>query len=135
MVDSLCNRSWIGESTLFNRRTRSMKYMLLLYTTESEVPENDPELYQAWVTLLQELKAAGVLLDNNGLAPVANATTVRVRNGKTLTTDGPFAETHEQMGGYFLLELPDLDEAIRWAAKIPHAKYGSVEIRPLWDQI
>jgi len=112
-----------------------MKYMLLLYTTESEVPENDPELYQAWVTLLQELKAAGVLLDNNGLAPVANATTVRVRNGKTLTTDGPFAETHEQMGGYFLLELPDLDEAIRWAAKIPHAKYGSVEIRPLWDQI
>jgi len=112
-----------------------MKYMLLLYTPESEVPENDPALYQNWVTLLQELKGAGVLLDNNGLAPVANATTVRVRNGKTLSTDGPFAETHEQMGGYFLLELPDLDEAIRWAEKIPHATYGSVEIRPLWDQI
>ena len=83
---------------------------------------------------MQELKAAGVLLDNNGLAPVANATTVRVRNAKTLITDGPFAETHEQMGGYFLLDLQDLDEAIRWAEKIPHAKYGSVEIRPLWDQ-
>jgi hypothetical protein len=112
-----------------------MKYMMLLYTVESEVPENDPELFQSWITLLQELKAAGVLLDNNGLAPTANATTVRVRNGKTLTTDGPFAETHEQMGGYFVLDLQDLDEAIRWAEKIPHAKYGSVEIRPLWDQI
>jgi hypothetical protein len=112
-----------------------MKYMMLLYTADAEVPEDDPELYQNWVTLLQELKAAGVLLDNNGLAPIANATTVRVRNGKTLTTDGPFAETHEQMGGYFLLDLQDLDEAIRWAEKIPHAKYGSVEIRPLWDQI
>jgi len=111
-----------------------MKYMLLLYTNESEVPENAPDLYNEWVTLLGELKAAGVLLDSNGLAPVANATTVRVRNGKTLTTDGPFAETHEQFGGFFLLELPDLDEAIRWAEKIPHATYGSVEIRPLWDQ-
>jgi hypothetical protein len=112
-----------------------MKYMLLLYTPESEVPENAPDLYQDWLTLLQELKVAGVLLDSNGLAPVANATTVRIRNGKALTTDGPFAETHEQLGGFFLLELQDLDEAIRWAEKIPHAKYGSVEIRPLWDQV
>ena len=119
----------------FQLEKKIVKYMMLLYTAESEVPEDDPELFQNWVTLLQELKAAGVLLDNNGLAPVANATTVRVRNGKALITDGPFAETHEQMGGYFLLELQDLDEAIRWAEKIPHAKYGSVEIRPLWDQI
>src|SRR5580765_2228220 len=96
---------------LLQQENKIMKYMLLLYTTESEVPENTPDLYQDWVTLLQELKAAGVLLDNNGLAPTANATTVRVRNGKTLTTDGPFAETHEQLGGYFLLELQDLDEA------------------------
>jgi len=111
-----------------------MKYMLLLYTNESEIPENATDLYQEWVTLLGELKGAGVLLDSNGLAPVANATTVRVRSGKTLTTDGPFAETHEQLGGFFMLELQDLDEAIRWAEKIPHATYGSVEIRPLWDQ-
>jgi len=111
-----------------------MKYMLLLYTNESEIPENATDLYQEWVTLLEELKGAGVLLDSNGLAPVANATTVRVRSGKTLTTDGPFAETHEQLGGFYLLELQDLDEAIRWAEKIPHATYGSVEIRPLWDQ-
>ena len=80
----------------------------------------------------KELKAAGVLLANNGLDPVTNATTVRVRDGKTLITDGPFAETHEQLGGYFLLECNDLDEAIRWAEKIPTAKYGSIEIRPLW---
>jgi hypothetical protein len=112
-----------------------MKYMMLLYTAESEVPDNDPGLFQEWMTLLQELKAAGVLLDHNGLAPVASATTVRVRSGKALTTDGPFAETHEQLGGFLLLELQDLDEAIRWAGKIPHSKYGSVEIRPLWDQI
>jgi hypothetical protein len=111
-----------------------MKYMLLLYTNEADVPENSPELYQEWMTLLQELKGAGVLLDSNGFAPVANATTVRVRSGKTLTTDGPFAETHEQLGGFYLLELQDLDEAIGWAEKIPHATYGSVEIRPLWDQ-
>jgi hypothetical protein len=120
---------------LFQQENKIVKYMMLLYTVESEVPDDDPELFQTWATLLRDLKAAGVLLDNNGLAPTANATTVRVRNGKTLTTDGPFAETHEQMGGYFLLELPDLDEAIRWAEKIPHAKYGSVEIRPLWDQV
>ena len=75
-----------------------------------------------------------MLLDNNGLAPIATATTVRVRDGKTLTTDGPFAETHEQFGGYFMLDCADLDEALGWAAKISHAKYGSVEVRPLWSE-
>jgi hypothetical protein len=67
---------------------------------------------------------------------VADATTVRVRNGETLTTDGPFAETHEQLGGYYLLDCKDLDEAIAWAEKFPTAKYGSIEIRPLnvWSQ-
>ena len=116
-----------------------MKYMLLMYTNESEAtkftPEESQALFQSWQTLLKEAQDAGVLLSNTGLAPIANATTVRVRNGQTLCTDGPFAETHEQLGGFFLLECKDLDEAIRWASKIPHAKYGSVEIRPLWDQI
>lgn len=116
-----------------------MKYMLLMYSKESETQEWTQEeaqaLFQTWQTLLREAKDAGVLLSNTGLSPVANATTVRVREGKTLITDGPFAETHEQLGGFILLECKDLDEALRWAAKIPHAKYGSVEIRPLWDQI
>jgi hypothetical protein len=116
-----------------------MKYMLLMYANETETQELTQEeaqaLFQTWQALLKEAKDAGVLLSNTGLSPTANATTVRVRDRQTLCTDGPFAETHEQLGGFFMLECRDIDEAIGWAAKIPHAKYGSVEIRPLWDQI
>ncbi len=116
-----------------------MKYMLLMYADESETakftPEESQALYQTWQTLLKEAQEAGVLESSTGLSPITNATTVRVRNSQTLITDGPFAETHEQLGGFFVLECKDLDEAIRWAAKIPHAQYGSVEIRPLWDQV
>lgn len=114
-----------------------MKYMLLMYASESTAANFDPQelqqVQQNWFALLKDTKEAGVLVTNNGLAPIANATTVRVRDGKTLTTDGPFAETHEQLGGFFILDCKDLDEAIGWAARIPHAKYGSVEIRPLWS--
>ncbi len=114
-----------------------MKYVLLMYANESEAPKS-PEAFRAaserWQALSAEVNAAGVLLSNSGLSPVANATTVRVRNGKTLATDGPFAETHEQLAGYFLLECKDLDEAIGWAAKIPTAEYGSIEVRPTWGQ-
>jgi hypothetical protein len=80
---------------------------------------------------LRDAQAAGVLESTGGL-PSGNTTTVRVREGKTLTTDGPFAETHEQLGGYFLLDCENLDEAMAWAAKIPAAQYGAIEIRPLW---
>jgi len=116
-----------------------MKYMLLMYANESEAPKTAEEhqaVAQAWYAFGKEAEAAGVLLSNNGLSPVADATTVRVRSGKTLISDGPFAETHEQLGGYYLLDLKDLDEAIRWAEKIPTAKYGSIEVRPLnqWSQ-
>jgi hypothetical protein len=111
--------------------------MLLMYANESEVPKT-PEEQQAaapvWYALGEEMKAAGVWLSSSGLSPIADATTVRVRDGKTLITDGPFAETHEQLGGYFLLDCKDLDEAIRWAEKIPTAKYGSIEVRPQWSQ-
>ncbi len=116
-----------------------MKYMLLMYASETVQPQLTPEelstLQRAWGAYMQEAKAAGVLVDNNGLAPVSSATTVRVREGKTLTTDGPFAETHEQLAGFSLLECQDLDDAIGWAARVPMARYGSVEIRPLWDQV
>ncbi len=116
-----------------------MKYMLLMYASDSFVPET-PEEQQAvarevWFDLMKEMKTVGVLISQNGLSPVTNATTVRVRKGKTLITDGPFAETHEQLGGFFLLDCKDLDEALRWAEKIPHAKYGSVEVRPLWSEV
>lgn len=113
-----------------------MKYLLLMYWNQSETPEYTPEeqreLQRAWLDYNKEAKDAGVLIDTNGLAPATSATTIRVRDGKTLTTDGPFAETHEQMGGYYVLDCADLDEAIRWAERIPAAKQGSIEIRPLW---
>ncbi len=115
-----------------------MKYMLLMYADESIASKFTPEEYQAagqaWYAYGKEVEAAGVLVSNSGLSPVTDATTVRVRDGKTLTTDGPFAETHEQLGGYYLLDCKDLDEAIGWAAKIPSAKYGSIEVRPVWSQ-
>ena len=113
-----------------------MKYLLLMYANEAEAP-NTPEELQAiagaWYAYMEEATAAGVLLSNGGLAPSATPTTERIRDGRTLTTDGPFAETHEQVGGYSVLECKDLEEAIHWAEKIPTAKYGSVEICPLWS--
>jgi hypothetical protein len=115
-----------------------MKYLLLMYANESEAPNKTPEEYQAaaqaWGDFGKEIEAAGVVLSNNGLSSVTDATTLRVRNGKTLIADGPFAETHEQLGGYYLLDCQDLDEALRWAAKIPSATYGSIEVRPTWSQ-
>lgn len=116
-----------------------MKYMLLMYANESAAPKS-PEEYQAaaqaWAAFGEQARAAGVLLSNNGLTSISDATTVKVRNGKILTADGPFAETHEQLGGYYLFDCKDLDEAIGWAARIPTAEYGSIEIRPLnrWSQ-
>jgi len=115
-----------------------MKYMLLMYSNEAEMPKLTPDelkdLQQDWYTYMKEAEAAGVLVDNNGLSHVATATTVRVRNGKTLTTDGPFAETHEQLAGFSIFNCKDLDEAIGWAARVPTAKYGSIEIRTLYLQ-
>jgi hypothetical protein len=114
-----------------------MKYMLLMYADESKVPQT-LEAQQAaapvWSALAEHMKAAGVWLSSSGLSPIANATTLRVQEGKTLITNGPFAETHEQLGGYFLLECNELDEALQWASKIPRAKYGSIEMCPLWGQ-
>ena len=89
------------------------------------------EMYAANGTFTQELMNSGCMKGGSELAPIANASTVRVRNGKTVTTDGPFAETKEQLGGYYVIDVPDLDAAINWAAKIPSAPFGSIEIRPL----
>jgi hypothetical protein len=86
-----------------------------------------------WQELHQELQQAGVLVDNNGLAGIEAATTVRVRDGETQITDGPFAETKEILAGYFVLDVPDLDTALTYAAKVPTAAYGSVEVRPVWS--
>jgi hypothetical protein len=114
-----------------------MKYLLTIYADESRyatmTPEDSAALMQAYGAFGQEAQAAGVMLGGEGLQPTATATTVRVRDGETLLTDGPFAETREQLGGYYLLDCADLDEANRWAAKIPDAAGGAVEVRPVMD--
>jgi len=113
-----------------------MKYLLLMYADESIGSNYSKEELQAaaktWAEFRQEMSASGRLIASGGVPVPANVTTVRVRNNKTMVTDGLFAETHEQLGGYFLVDCKDLDEAIRWAEKIPTAKYGSIEIRTLW---
>lgn len=115
-----------------------MQYMLLIYGDEKAWGEMTEakmqEMYAAYGTYTQELMASGALRGGSELHPVTTATTVRSRNGKTQTTDGPFAETKEQLGGYYLIDVPNLDEAIKWAAKIPSAAWGCVEVRPLTEQ-
>jgi hypothetical protein len=112
-----------------------MKYMLLIYLDEqkplSEVERQN--CYAESTLLAQELHANGKYLGANPLHPTSMATSVRVRDGKRLVTDGPFAETREQLGGYFLIEAKNLDEAIGIAARIPMARTGSVEVRPVID--
>jgi hypothetical protein len=112
-----------------------MEYMILIYADERAWAGLDEQqlkaAYQEYMDYTQDLIKAGVLKGGSELKPVSTATTVRVRGGKVLTTDGPFAETKEQLGGYYLLEVPDLDAAVRWAGKCPGAKHGTCEVRPL----
>jgi len=113
-----------------------MKYMLLIYLDEKNpLPETErQECYVESTQLAQELHANGKYLGANPLHPTAMATSVRVRNGKRLVTDGPFAETREQLGGYFLIDAKDLDDALGVAARIPMARKGGVvEVRPVID--
>jgi len=112
-----------------------MQYLLLIYDDETKWATMDPALGQAmmaeYFTFTENVKKAGNYVGGEALQPTHTATTVRVRDGKTMTTDGPFAETREQLGGYYLVEAKDLDEAIAIAAKIPSAKIGSIEVRPI----
>jgi hypothetical protein len=110
------------------------EYLLLMYHPHEggPAPEEMAAAHQRWQKYHQDLTEAGVLVSNRGLSPVESATTVRVRDGETQFTDGPFAETKEYLGGYFLIAVDDLDTALKWAAQIPVAEYGSVEVRPLW---
>jgi hypothetical protein len=109
-----------------------MKYMLLIYSKENDWTQSEMEqCYTDSVQLTHELNANGQYLGASPLHSVAMATSVRVRDGKKLVTDGPFAETREQLGGYFLIDAQDLDEAIAIAERIPSARKGTVEIRPI----
>jgi hypothetical protein len=111
-----------------------VKYMLLIYMSENAMNESERErCYKDSTQLAHDLSASGQYLSANPLHPVGMATSVRVREGKRLVTDGPFAETREQLGGYFLIDSKNLDEAIKIAERIPAAQKGTVEVRPVID--
>src|SRR5215204_5673206 len=111
-----------------------MKYLLLIYMSENALTPTEREQCLAESTKLTwDLKDAGQYISASPLQPIATATTVRIREGKRLVTDGPFAETREQLGGYYLVDAANLDEAINIASKIPGARRGTVEIRPIFE--
>ena len=115
-----------------------MKYILLIYDNEQAWAKlNEAEQYKVYGEYMQfteDIKASRNYLAGSQLHPIATASSVRVRDGKELVTDGPFAETHEQLGGYYLIEAKDLDEATKIAARIPSARYGTVEVRPVVER-
>jgi hypothetical protein len=109
-----------------------MKYMLLIYAADNAIDESQRQhCYEESMQLTHELAARGQFLGASPLQPVSTATSVRLREGKRLVTDGPFAETREHLGGYFVIDAKDLNEAIGIAARIPGARWGTVEIRPM----
>jgi hypothetical protein len=114
-----------------------MRYLLLIYGDESgwgNLSEADQQTEMAkWYQYTEEMRAAGVSDQAEALQPTATATSVRSRNGEPIVTDGPFAETKEQLGGYYLLDVADLDEAIKWASKCPAAPVGTIELRPIQE--
>ena len=113
-----------------------MQYLLLIYNNESAMlsrpAEEAKQSMAAYMAYAETMRKAGVLVGGQRLRPTNDATTVRAANGKTSVLNGPFAETKEQLGGYFLIEAPDLDEALAWAKRCPGAASGSIEVRPVW---
>ena len=112
-----------------------MRYLLLIYTEEPTEPSTADEMaeMEAYNAFTREVQERGLFRGGEALHSTSSATTVRVRNGETVTTDGPFAETKEALGGYYLLDARDLDEAVEMAAKIPAARHGSIEVRPIFE--
>ena len=112
-----------------------MEYMLLIYVNEAEgrrrSDAEQAQMHREYMAFTQDISSAGKNKGGNALQQIASASTVPVRDGKTMVTDGPFAETKEQLGGYYLVEAKDLDEAISIAARIPGGKHGSIEVRPV----
>ena len=114
-----------------------MQYLILIYSNEQADANATKEETEAWMgedmAYTEALSQSGLMRGGEALHPTSAATTVRVKDGKTLTTHGPFAETKEQLGGFYLLECENLDQAIEWAAKCPGARVGSIEVRPVVD--
>lgn len=117
--------------------TYTMQYLLMLYLEENDWPsmtkEQQGQRMAAYGAYMEALNKAGVVKGTNRLRPTTNATTVRVADGKPQVLDGPYADSKEQLGGYFLIDVPDLDAAISWASRCPTASHGTVEVRPIWD--
>jgi hypothetical protein len=115
----------------------SMEYMLLIHSDDDAfdtLPQDTQmQALAAYGAYTQALQEAGILRSANRLRRAADATLVRVRDGKTAVLNGPFADTREEMGGYYLIEAPDLDTALTWAARCPGASHGTVEVRPVWE--
>jgi hypothetical protein len=113
-----------------------MKYLLMIYANEAAMqatPKADWEpVHAAYGAYTEAMQKAGVMVGGERLKPTSAATTVRVANGKTQVLDGPYAETKEQLGGYYMIDVPDLDTALSWAARCPGASHGVMEVRPIW---
>ncbi len=114
-----------------------MQYLLTLYANEAGFSNMSKSEQQqgmaAYMAYTEALKAAGAYVGSNRLQPIATATTVRTVNGKSQVLDGPYVDSKEQLGGYFLIDVPDLDAALSWAARCPGAGHGVVEVRPIWS--
>ena len=113
-----------------------MKYLVMIYASEAEEakmkPEETGKVMQGYGAYTEALMKAGAMQGAERLRPTTDATSVRVRNGKTEVLNGPYAETREQLGGYYLIDVPDLDAALSWAARCPSSACGTIEVRPVW---
>ncbi len=114
-----------------------MQYVLLIYADESRLDVSKASEHAGispeYGAYMEALKKAGVIRGGDRLRPATSATTVRVSNGKSQVLNGPYAETKEQLGGYFIIDVPDLDDALTWAARCPGASHGTIEVRPIWS--
>jgi len=114
-----------------------MKYLLLIYANEASMAaaskKDTEQMHAAYGAYTEALQKAGVVLGGNRLRPTTSATSVRVANGKTNVLNGPYAETKEQLGGYYMIDVPDIDAALSWAARCPGASTGTIEVRPIWE--
>jgi hypothetical protein len=126
----------LGQVRRSNKGVLAMQYLLMIYQNEVDYGKIDAatskKSLEDYGAFTQSIIQSGNFKAGDRLQPTTTATTVRVRDGKTLTTDGPFAETREQLGGYYLIEAKDLDAALGIAARIPSARFGSIEVRPIW---
>ena len=110
-----------------------MRYLLLIYDNEQEAVKTQEAEFPSWMEYTKQLQESGKMLGGEALKPVSAATTVSKSTGKLVTTDGPFAETKEQLGGFYMIEAKNLDEALDWAAKMPNIHRGRVEVRPILE--